>query len=119
MKEKKLFEKELVVIRNKIDKIDDRIINLASGVDMPSVQITAQPRGGDAPLTVDFNYSITNIPSGVSIKSTTLYFGNGKKTLNPDIDYTYTVPGTYIPVLCVVDSRGYITCDSLTIGVNN
>ena len=28
MKEKKLFEKELVVIRNKIDKIDDRIINL-------------------------------------------------------------------------------------------
>lgn len=28
MKEKKLFEKELVVIRNKIDKIDDGIINL-------------------------------------------------------------------------------------------
>lgn len=28
MKEKKLFEKDLVIIRNKIDKIDDRIVNL-------------------------------------------------------------------------------------------
>lgn len=28
MKEKKLFEEELVVIRNKIDKIDDCIVNL-------------------------------------------------------------------------------------------
>jgi len=96
-----------------------RIINLADGCPLPDVELTASPKSGNAPLTVDFDYSITNIPEGVTITSTILYFGNNNSTLKPDTNYTYTEPGIYTPVLCVLDSRGVITCDSLTIGVNN
>jgi len=96
-----------------------RLINLASGVPMPDVELTANPRSGNAPLTVDFDYTITNLPAGVTITSKVLYFGNGKSTLNPNVNYTYTEPGVYTPILCVLDSRGIVTCDSLHIGVNN
>lgn len=94
-------------------------IHLASGVPMPDVSLTASPVIGYAPLTVDFDYSITNVPNGVSITSKILYFGNGKSTISPDVSYVYTEPGIFTPILCVVDSRGFVTCDSLLVGVNN
>jgi PKD repeat protein len=94
-------------------------IHLASGVPMPDITLSANPMYGDAPLSVDFSYTIANIPAGVTITSSVLFFGNGKSTINPDITYVYTEPGEYIPILVVLDSRGFITCDSLKIGVNN
>lgn len=94
-------------------------IHLASGVPMPSVQLSANPTEGNAPLSVDFDYSVTNLPPGVTVTSKVLFFGNGKSTINPDISYVYTEPGEYIPILVILDSRGFYTCDSLRIGVNN
>lgn len=94
-------------------------IHLASGVPMPDVQLSANPTEGNAPLSVNFDYTITNIPDGVTITSKVLFFGNGKSTINPDVTYVYMEPGEYIPILVVLDSRGFYTCDSLRIGVNN
>jgi len=94
-------------------------IHLASGVPMPDVTLSATPIEGEAPLSVDFSYTIANIPAGVTITSQVLFFGNGRSTINPNNTYVYSEPGKYIPTLCVLDSRGFITCDSLEIGVNN
>jgi len=94
-------------------------INLASGVPMPNVSLTASPTIGYAPLSVDFDYSVTNIPAGVTIVSKVLLFGNGQSSINPDITYTYTEPGQFIPILIVKDSRGFYSSDSIEIGVNN
>ena len=94
-------------------------IHLASGVSMPDVTLSATPIEGEAPLSVDFDYSITNIPPGVTITSKILFLGNGKSTINPNVTYVYSEPGSYIPILVVFDSRGIITSDSLKIGVNN
>ncbi len=94
-------------------------IHLASGVPMPDVTLSATPIEGEAPLSVDFDYSITNIPPGVTITSKILFLGNGKSTINPNVTYVYSEAGQYIPILYVLDSRGFITSDSLKIGVNN
>ena len=52
-------------------------IHLASGVPMPDVTLSATPIEGEAPLSVDFSYTIANIPAGVTITSQVLFFGNG------------------------------------------
>ena len=104
---------------NGLSAADSIKIHLASGVPMPDVTLSATPIEGEAPLSVDFDYSITNIPPGVTITSKVLFLGNGKSTISPKISYVYTEPGQYIPILVVLDSRGFITSDSLEIGVNN
>jgi len=94
-------------------------IHLASGVPMPSITLGATPIEGEAPLSVDFTYTVADIPAGVTITSQVLFFGNGRSTISPNTTYVYSEPGKYIPVLVVLDSRGFYTCDSLEIGVNN
>jgi len=108
-----------VVDNNGLVGSDSVIVDLASGVPLPDVELTASPRSGNAPLSVDFDYSVTSVPNGVTVTSAILYFGNGQSTVNPDTTYVYREPGVYTPILCILDSRGIITCDSLTIGVNN
>ncbi len=102
-----------------LNAADSIKIHLASGVPMPDVTLSANPMSGDAPLSVDFDYSITNIPPGVTITSKVLFLGNGKSTINPNVTYNYLEPGEYIPILVVLDSRNIITCDSLKINANN
>lgn len=97
---------------------DFRIINLASGVPMPTVTLTATPTDGYVPLTVNFTTTVTNLPPGVSIVSQLLDFGNNISTIRSNPSYVYTVPGNYIPRFMVLDSRGFVTSDSLLIGAN-
>lgn len=100
-----------------VSNADMRIINLASGITLPSVELTATPTDGFAPLTVHFTTNITPAP-GTTIISQLLDYGNGISTIRNNPVYTYPFPGLYIPVLRVIDSRGITVSDSLLIGAN-
>lgn len=94
-------------------------LNLASGIATPDISLTANPQIGYAPLTVDFDYSISNIPENTTIVSKVLLFGDGQSSISPNINHIYNEAGFYIPMLIVKDSRGFIFTDTIEIGVNN
>lgn len=97
---------------------DRRIINTASGLSVPTISLTATPESGVAPLSVAFSGVINTAP--YPIVDSYLYFGdNTFSTSTISIYKLYTVPGCYIPVFRVRDSRGVIVTDTTVIGVNN
>ena len=100
---------------------DSRRILTYSGIalDLPELQITASPQGGDAPILVDFTASGGAV-AGTDIRGYSWSFGHGKfsRKQNPN-DISYNSPGDYLPVCTMSDSRGVRVADSLTVGVNN
>jgi hypothetical protein len=87
---------------------------------LPSLQISGIPAtSGDTPLSVNFE------ASGGAVGGTSIYgyqwnFGHGgySKRQNPS-GITFGVPGSYMPVCTIWDSRGVLISDSLFVGVNN
>lgn len=87
---------------------------------LPSLQISGIPiTSGDAPLSINFE------ASGGAVVGSTIYgyqwnFGHGKTSTrqNPS-GITFGVPGGYMPVCTIWDSRGVLVSDSLFVGVNN
>lgn len=97
---------------------DSVSINTTDGADLPDVEMTATPQDGNAPLRVQFTTSVTNVPAGVTIKTSYVDFGDGQHTLRNNPSHVYSEPGVYTPRLVVLDSRGFLTTDTLLIGVN-
>jgi PKD repeat protein len=74
------------------------------GNQAPSVQVTADPKTGTSPLTVQFS-SQARDPDGDDL----LYvweFGDGGKAAGSTATHTYTTPGTYTATLTVRDPKG-------------
>ena len=113
--------KPTVFVRDKYGRIgsDDTILNLASGLDTPYIELTGTPRSGQvpSPLTVDF----TATPSG-TLGAYTLYwsFGNGISYFNNGLTQqtSYAMPGHYTPFVRIEDSRGLYVVDTLRVGYN-
>jgi len=93
-----------------------RIINAASGIDPVLITLSGVPRSGDAVLLVDFTTTIDILPPGVSVSTQLLNFDDGQTTISFDPTHAYSEPGTYKPVWCIRDSRGFFWCDSLEAG---
>ncbi len=96
-------------------------INTFSGIalELPGLETSGTPQGGEAPLVVDFTSSGSGV-AGTTILGYSWNFGNGTLSRRQNQnDITYHVPGLYIPVCTLVDSRNVKVSDSITIGVNN
>lgn len=95
-------------------------INTHSGValELPGLETSGSPQGGDAPLYVDFTSSGSGV-AGTTILGYSWNFGHGRfsKRQNPS-GITFLAPGNYVPVCSIVDSRGVIVADTIEIGVN-
>lgn len=97
---------------------DRRKINTASGLTLPTITLTATTQSGVAPLSVGFSGTINTAPA--PIKDKFIYFGDNTMSVSTDSIYKlYIVPGIYIPIFRVRDSRGIIVTDSLVVGVDN
>ncbi|MBS1600317.1 MAG: PKD domain-containing protein [Bacteroidetes bacterium] len=69
-------------------------------VNGPYGNFTYSPLGGCDTLTVNFSVATSGVVGYI------WYFGNSDsiQNTNPSVNYTYTRPGTYLPVLKLVDS---------------
>jgi plastocyanin len=81
----------------------------------PTVDATATPVSGTAPLTVQFG-SVAADPDGDEL-TTTWDFGNGAGATAPGAVYTYTQPGTYTARVTVTDPSGATATDTVQITV--
>jgi adhesin/invasin len=97
-----------------------------SVVNLPkaSVLVTPTPSSGAAPLSVSFAIAISGLPSGVSLRSVSISYGDG---LTDDLGaaasvtakaHTYTVAGTYKATVSAVDTAGQVSEGSTIIVVN-
>lgn len=79
----------------------------------PVAALTATPRVGDAPLTVNFDASAsTDADAGDTIASYTFDFGDGSAQVTqstPTIQHTYNSRGVYRATVSVTDSRGLVS----------
>ncbi|MBS3735907.1 MAG: PKD domain-containing protein [Candidatus Bipolaricaulota bacterium] len=87
----------------------------------PSAALEAEPREGEAPLTVSFDLSKSEDPDGV-IEEYSLKFGDGQSTSGTDIldvvEHEYASAGEYSPTLELTDDDGLSSSTSITITVN-
>lgn len=97
---------------------DTVIVNCVSGIDPVWITLSGLPRGGFAPLPVQFDQKIESIPNGVTITANLLNYGDGTATSTLNSVHVYTEPGRYVPIWCIRDSRGVIWCDSLEDGID-
>ncbi len=108
----------VAIDENGLVSSDRRIINTASGYNLPTISLTASPESGIAPLSVGFSGVINSAPSPIVDKF--IYFGDGTRSASTASIYKlYPVIGEYIPVFRVRDASGFIVTDSTVIGVNN
>lgn len=87
--------------------------NAACSGKLPTAVLSATPSSGTAPLSVSFDASGSNEPSGAcgTIASYTLAFGDGTTPVtqpasSPTFTHTYQNPGNYNASLIVTDSLG-------------
>jgi PKD repeat protein len=91
--------------------------------------LTATPMTGNAPLTVNFNRSVTSNPNGPIISYATLNYGDGTGpvdfgdgtstfALNINSSRTYMLPGTYTATFTVVYNNNTSASAAVTITVN-
>ena len=95
--------------------------NTFSGValELPGLEISGTPQGGPVSLVVDFTSSGSGV-AGSDIHGFSWNFGHGQFSRRQNQnDVTFHVPGDYIPVCTLVDSRNVRVSDSLNIGANN
>lgn len=75
----------------------------------PVAKLSAGPKAGAVPLTVEFDASLSFDPdNGDTIASYVFDFGDerGAEQATPTVSHNYTEPGTYIAVVRVRDNRG-------------
>ena len=88
-----------------------RVGNISCSDKPPVAVLSANPSTGNAPLTVSFNASASNEPTGScgTINSYTMDFGDGSSPLtqdgsHPTFSHTYNKPGSYPARLTVGDT---------------
>ena len=88
----------------------------------PTANFGATPTSGNAPLTVNFNATLSNATAGNVITQYNWDFGDGSSPANvtsgPTTSHVYSSPGTFHPNLETVDVSGKSSIkDGLTITV--
>jgi len=101
-----------------IRNADTIVVDCASGISPVEMTLSGVPRGGVAPLQVQFAQRIESIPSNVTITANLLNYGDSTATSTLNSLHTYTEPGLYYPIWIVRDSRGVIWSDSLEDGID-
>ncbi len=99
-----------------------RRIKTYSGValPMPTLSTSGTPSGGSAPLSVDFTALGTSGVAGDTIYGYSWSFGHGRFSKRQDPNgIVYQIPGDWLAVCTIVDSRGVHMADSVRMGVNN
>jgi len=82
----------------------------------PTVTISANPTSGQAPLTVDFTSTASDINGFIA--SYEWNFGDGGASADANTTHIYTQPGTYTATLIVTDNDGETGQDSVLIRVS-
>jgi plastocyanin len=90
--------------------------SIGSGNTAPTVEATATPASGTAPLAVQFS-SVASDADGDQV-TTAWDLGNGVRVTGPGLAYTYTQPGTYTARVTVTDPSGATGTDTVQITVN-
>jgi PKD repeat protein len=83
----------------------------------PTVDATADPKSGTAPLAVAFSANGAD-PEGQTL-TYSWDFGDGSTSLRQNPDHTYMEPGTYTAKVTVKDSKGATGTATVQIVVNN
>ncbi len=83
----------------------------------PTVEATADPKTGNAPLLVGFSANGAD-PEGQAL-TYSWDFGDGGTSLRQNPDHTYMQPGTYNAKITVKDSKGATGTATVQIVVNN
>jgi PKD repeat protein len=93
-----------------------RVGNISCSDNPPIAILSANPMSGNAPLTVTFNASASNEPTGAcgTINSYTLDFGDGSAPVTQDgahpmFTHNYPNPGSYPARLTVGDTAGLVS----------
>ncbi len=71
---------------------------------LPTAEIVATPRSGDAPLSVIFEASATDLDG--TVVAYEWEFGDGNSAIGPIVENVFLNPGTYAVTLRVTDNRG-------------
>ncbi len=95
-----------------------RIRYAADGNRPPAAVLSANPKHGAAPLTVDFSAAGSSDPDGQPL-SYQWAFGDGEAGEGVSVAHTYTVAGTYTAVLTVTDTLGESAAAQATITPGN
>ena len=83
-------------------------ITVLSVNDAPTAGLSAAPASGDAPITVAFNASSTDV-DGDAVGSYRFNFGDGSPEVTqstPNASHTYYTPGYYTATVVVSDANG-------------
>jgi PKD repeat protein/glucose/arabinose dehydrogenase len=83
----------------------------------PTVEATADPKSGNAPLLVSFSANGSD-PEGQTL-TYSWDFGDGSTSLRQSPDHRYMQPGTYTAKVTVKDSKGATGTATVQIVVNN
>lgn len=83
----------------------------------PVAVITALPTSGPAPLVVTLKSTGSNDPDG-TITKYSWDLGNGQTLLGSQVQFNYTIPGSYTVVLTVTDNRGATATATETVVVD-
>ncbi|ADI13589.1 PKD domain-containing protein [Truepera radiovictrix] len=81
----------------------------------PTVTLEADVTEGSAPLEVTL--SATAEDPNADALTTTLFFGDGTRTLASEATHVYTEPGTYVATAVVTDGRGGVAAADVVITV--
>ncbi len=96
------------------------VINVSeTGGPSVQIQVTPDPPIGNAPFTVYFNASSTDIETGCGVGTTTFHwdFGDGSTGTGVTTSHTYTSNGIYTVILTVTDSAGRVGYGSVVVTV--
>lgn len=94
-------------------------LNLASGIVIPFISLSGNPRQGYVPdpLSVSLTASVSGTLGGYTLywdyDNGITFYNNAKVQIAQ-----YAMPGNYIPMVRILDQRGIYVCDTLLIGYN-
>lgn len=88
-----------------VDSAGNTVVGIGPSILVPDVVVSANPKIGPAPLTVQFTAANTDT-SGSNITSWSWDFGDGSTSTQQNPSHTYTNLGTFTPVLTAVNSAG-------------
>ena len=88
-----------------------------------SVLVTPTPATGTAPVTISFAIAITGLPTGASLRSVSIDYGDGQSeelgaTASASRPHTYTTPGTRRVTVFATDTSGQVSEGSTTVVIN-
>jgi len=88
-----------------VDAVGNTVFGIGPSIFVPNVVVTANPKIGPVPLTVQFTAASTDT-SGSNITSWNWDFGDGSTSTVQNPSHTYTSFGTFVPVLTAMNSAG-------------